>query len=349
MFFLILFLIPFNCYAIEDSARSSIVMDTESGRVLYQNNAHEKRLIASITKVMTATVTLENVKNLNKKVKAGDEVLKMYGTSIYMGKGEVLTVKDLLYGLMLRSGNDAAVVLANVVSHDEKTFVKLMNEKAKKLRMENTTFKNCHGLDEETKNYSTAYDMALLSRYIYNKSAVYRKIINTYKYDTKSNQKSYLWYNRNNLLKQYKYCIGGKTGYTPSAGKTLISVAKKNNLVLTAVSIKDSNHYENHENLYEYLFDKYKRYQLLDSKHFNIDEEYYEDDLYIKDDFFYPLTSTELKKIKTVVKITKLKNYKDDDVVGEVNIKLGNEVLKKVNVYVHKKEKKKNFFSRLFD
>ena len=92
MFFLILFLIPFNCYAISDSARSSIVMDIESGRVLYQNNANERRLIASITKVMTATVALENTKDLNKKVRAGEEVLKMYGTSIYMEKGETLTM-----------------------------------------------------------------------------------------------------------------------------------------------------------------------------------------------------------------------------------------------------------------
>ncbi|MCI8547759.1 MAG: D-alanyl-D-alanine carboxypeptidase [Bacilli bacterium] len=344
MFFLILFLIPFNCYAISDSARSSIVMDIESGRVLYQNNANEKRLIASITKVMTATVALENTKDLNKKVKAGEEVLKMYGTSIYMEKGETLTMKDLLYGLMLRSGNDAAVVIANGVSKNEKDFVKLMNQKAQKLQMTNTTFKNCHGLDEETKNYSTAYDMALLSRYIYNKDSTYRKIINTYKYTTQSNNKSYLWYNRNTLLKQYKYCIGGKTGYTPSAGKTLISVAKKNNLILTAVSIKDADHYENHEQLYESIFNKYKRYQLLDKKHFSVDEEYYKDDLYIKDDFYYPLTSSELKKVKTIVKITKLKNYKDNDVVGEVNIKLEDQLLKKVPIYVYKKEKKKRFF-----
>ena len=118
-------------------------------------------------------------------------------------------------------------------------------------------------------------------------------------------------------------------------------------MTLTAITIKDPNHYENQESLYEYLFSKYKRYKLLDKKHFKIDEEYYEDELYIKEDFYYPLTKTELENIKTVVKITKLKNYKSNDIVGEIDIKLGDEVIKKVNVYV-KKEEKKSLFQKIF-
>lgn len=347
MFFLILLLIiPINCFAFNDTARSSIVMDVDSGRILYQNNAKEKRLIASITKIMTFAVAEENI-NTSKKVIAGDEILDMYGTSIYIEEDEEMSIKNLLYGLMLRSGNDASMVIAKAVSKNEETFVKLMNEKAKKLEMTSTIFKNPHGLDEKTKNYSTAYDMAILSKYIYNKSKLYREVINTYKYTLKTNKKSYVWYNRNKLLKDYKYCIGGKTGYTPSAGKTLVSVAKKNNMTLTTVTLKDSDHYENHENLYEYIFSKYKRYKLLDKKHFRIDEEYYKDKLYIKEDFYYPLTKKELENIKTIVKITKLKNYKNNDVVGEIEIKLGEEIIKKINVYV-KKEQKKSFFQKIF-
>ncbi len=321
-------------------------MDVDSGRILYQNNAKEKRLIASITKIMTFAVAEENI-NVSKKVIAGDEILNMYGTSIYIEKDEEMTVRNLLYGLMLRSGNDASMVIAKAVSKNEENFVKLMNEKAKKLEMNSTIFKNPHGLDEKTKNYSTAYDMAILSRYIYNKSKLYREVINTYKHTLKTNKKSYIWYNRNKLLKDYKYCIGGKTGYTPSAGKTLVSVAKKNNMTLTAVTLKDSDHYENQENLYEYIFSKYKRYKLLDKNHFRIDEEYYKDKLYIKEDFYYPLTKDELENIKTVVKITKLKNYKNNDIVGEIDIKLNDKVIKKVNVYV-KKEEKKSLFQKIF-
>ena len=146
-----------------DTSKSSVVMDLNSGSVLYQKNANEKRLIASITKIMTAIITLENI-SLNKEIKVGEEVLKMYGTNIYVEVGEKITIKDLLYGLLLRSGNDASVVLANAVSKNEEEFVKLMNTKAQEIGMKNSTFSNPHGLDEETKNYSTAYDMALLSK-----------------------------------------------------------------------------------------------------------------------------------------------------------------------------------------
>lgn len=346
LFLFVFFFLPVNVFA-NDTSRSSILMDMDSGRILYSKNMNEKRLIASITKVMTATVALEN-SNINKKVTAGDEILDMYGTSIYIEKGEKMSIKDLLYGLILRSGNDAAVVIAKAVSNDEKSFVKLMNETAARIGMKNTIFHNCHGLDEETKNYSTAYDMAILSRYIYNKSSTYRKIINTYKYTLATDKKSYLWYNRNELLKKYKYCIGGKTGYTPSAGKTLVSVASKNNFTVTAVSIKDSNHYDSQKELYEYIYAKYRRYKIVDKNHFSFDEEYYKDKLYIKEDFFYPLTEDELTKVKTLVKITKLQNYKNNEKVGIIEIKLNDEVIKTIDVFVNSKKKKKNFLSSLF-
>ena len=346
IFLFMLFLIPINVFA-SDTSKASIVMDVDSGRILYSHNINEKRLIASITKIMTATVALENG-DVNKIITAGDEVLKMYGTNIYIELNERMSLKDLLYGLMLRSGNDAAVVIANGVSGSEEKFVKLMNDKASEIGMRNTTFNNCHGLDEKTENYSTAYDMALLSRYIYNKSSLYRKITSTYKYKLETDQKSYLWYNRNKLLKSYKYCISGKTGYTPRAGKTLVSVAKKNNLTLTAVSLKDPNHYESQKELYEYVFSKYKNYEIINKDNFSIDQEYYHDKLYIKESFYYPLTENELTKIKTLVKITKLKNYNNNDKVGEIVIKFNGSTIKKINIYVKKEKKKNSFFSSLF-
>ncbi len=346
IFLFMLFLIPINVFA-SDTSKASIVMDVDSGRILYSHNINEKRLIASITKIMTATVALEN-SDVNKIITAGDEVLKMYGTNIYIELNERMSLKDLLYGLMLRSGNDAAVVIANGVSGSEEKFVKLMNDKASEIGMRNTTFNNCHGLDEETENYSTAYDMALLSRYIYNKSSLYRKITSTYKYKLETDQKSYLWYNRNKLLKSYKYCISGKTGYTPRAGKTLVSVAKKNNLTLTAVSLKDPNHYESQKELYEYVFSKYKNYEIINKDNFSIDQEYYHDKLYIKESFYYPLTENELTKIKTLVKITKLNNYNNNDKVGEIVIKFNGSTIKKINIYVKKEKKKNSFFSSLF-
>ena len=235
-------------------ATSTIVMDIDSERILYENNAYERRLIASITKIMTFVVAYEYGEfGLNQEVEAGEEILSMYGTSIYLNYKEKMTLRDLLYGLMMRSGNDAAVVIANYIGGNEEKFVDLMNAKAREIGMHNTTFKNSHGLDEKTKNYSTAYDMALLSSYAY-KIPFYREVSATKYYDTKTLNKAYSWVNRNNLLFLYKNCTGGKTGYTPNAGKTLVSTASKNNLNLTIVSLDDSNHYNNHQTLYEKYF-----------------------------------------------------------------------------------------------
>ena len=349
-FFSVLFLFllfPFNVLAFNDTAKSTVVMDIDSGRVLYQKNMNEKRLIASITKIMTATIALENG-NLDDIYKVGEEVLSMYGTNIYLEVGEEMKLKDLLYGLILRSGNDSSVVIANNVCKNEEEFVKKMNSKAKIIGMKNTIFNNPHGLDEKTMNYSTAYDMALLSSYIYKKSSVYRKIISTYKYEVNSNNKSYLWYNRNKFLKLYKFATGGKTGYTPAAGKTLVSTSEKDGLRLTIVSLNDPNHYENHINLYENIYDKYKSYTILDKDKFSIGKELY-DDVYIKESFKYPLTEEEKDNIKTLVKIYKLSNYKNKEKVGVVDIYLNNKLIGERDIFVKTKKEKKSFFSKLFN
>ena len=261
---LILILFPINIYA--DSGRSTVVMDIDSGRIVYSKNMYEKKLIASTTKIMTCILVLENM-NLDKEIIVGEEVLSMYGTNIYLEVGEKIKVRDLLYGLMLRSGNDAALTLAINTFGTEESFVKKMNSKAQEIGMKDTIFNNPHGLDDKTYNYSTAYDMALLSKYAYqNKN--YRKIISTKKYITKSSIKSYVWYNRVELLNKYKYSLGGKNGYTPKAGKTLVSVASKDDLTYTIVSLDDNDIYNNHRYLYEKYFAKYKKFLIVDKDKF---------------------------------------------------------------------------------
>ena len=284
---------------------------------------------------MTAVIALEKGK-LTDVYTAKDEILEMYGTSIYLEYNEKMSLNDLLYGLLLRSGNDAAVVIANNISKDEKAFVKLMNNKAKKIGMNNTTFSNSHGLDEVTKNFSTAYDMALLSRYAYKNFEAYRKITKTKKYEAQTKNKSYLWINRNKLLNSYKYCTGGKNGYTPSAGRTLVTTAEKDNLRLTVVTLDDSNEYETHKNLYEYVYDNYKKYKIIDKDNFSINKEFFKDELYLKDDFSYLLKNDELDKIKTIVKITKMKGYRNNSQVGVIDIYLSNKKIGKVKIYVKK-------------
>ena len=340
LLFVILLLIPLNVFS-SDTARSSIVMDLDSGRVLYENNADERRLIASITKIMTCIVALENG-NLEKQIKVSDEVLKMYGTSIYLEVGEKMKLIDLLYGLMLRSGNDASVVIAKAVAGSEDAFVKMMNDKAKEIGMTNTTFSNPHGLDEETKNYSTARDMAKLSRYAY-KNKVYRKIIGTEEYRVQTDSKSYLWYNRMKLLGNYKYCTGGKNGYTPSAGKTLVTTHKKSDLNITVVSLDDGDEYNNHEDLAENTFDSYTNYNIVDKNNFDliIDDNKY----YINKSFTYPLTDEEKDNVKVLASIDEEMN---NGKVGNLTVSLNNETLKKIPIYIKEDEKKENFFTRIF-
>lgn len=274
-------------------------MDNDSGRVLYKNNSNEKMLIASTTKIMTCIIAIEN-SDLSKKVTVGDEILNVYGTNIYVEVGEVLSIKDLLYGLMLRSGNDAAIVLANNIFKNEDEFINNMNKKAKEIGMDNTVFNNPHGLDDETYNYSTASDMALLARYAY-KNKVFRNIISTKKYVTKSNLKSFEWYNRMSLINSYKYSRGGKNGYTPKAGKTLVSYASKDNLNLIIVTLDDSDIYDNHKLLFEKYFKLYRNYLIIDKRNFEIEDSLINKNVFLKESFSYPLREDEIDDISTFI------------------------------------------------
>lgn len=336
MFFLI-----FPISAVADSSKSSIVMDLDSGRVLYENDANHQRLIASITKIMTAILAIENG-DLDKKVIVGEEVLSMYGTNIYVEVGEKMTMRDLIYGLLLRSGNDAAVVIAKEIGGTEAKFVQMMNSKAREIGMKNTVFKNPHGLDEVTENYSTAYDMALLSKYAFS-NKIYRKIVATKKYEVSTGKKTYLWYNRNRLLDNYKYCTGGKNGYTPSAGKTLVSTASKGNLNLTIVSLNDGNSYINHQNLYENMFSKYHRYKIVDKDSFVVSKDFSDKNVYLKKSFYYPLTDSEINDIRTVVHFF---DSSSSDKVGVVDIYLNNQKIGNLSIYGQEKKKEQFSFFR---
>ena len=186
--FLVLLLVPVKVFAI--SASSYIAYDLDNDIVYYEKNVGDKRLIASITKILTAIVTIENV-DINKNVEVGEEVLKAYGSAVYIEVGEKLTIKDLLYGLMLRSGNDAAIVLAKNVAGSNDNFAKLMNKLATDIGMKNSYFINPHGLEDNdgNGNISTAKDMALLTRYAM-KNKVFREIFGTKKYTVKTNYKT---------------------------------------------------------------------------------------------------------------------------------------------------------------
>lgn len=340
IFFIIVLLIPINIKAFDTSATSAILMDMDSGRILYSKNIHNIRTIASISKIMTCIVAIESGK-INDVVTIGDEILGAYGSGIYIKQGEQLKLEDLLYGLMLRSGNDAALAIAHYVGGDVESFVKMMNDKAKELGMTNSTFNNPSGLDQDKGNYSTAYDMAILTSYAM-KNEIYKKIVGTKKYTLTTNMNTYVWYNKNKLLTTYKYTTGGKTGFTDKARRTLVTTASQNDLNLVVVTLNDGNDFLDHKNLYEEAFNNYSAYKLLQEGTINIyDENYYFDkELYIKEDFSYPLLKTEKNNLYLKIEITRKENVSDEDKVGIVHVMQGDKVLFSTDIYVRNLEVK---------
>lgn len=236
------------------SAQNSLLMELSTGRVLFDQGAHEKRSIASLTKVMTAIIAIES-EQFSDLVTTSRRAIYTPGSSIYLEQGEKMTLEDLTYGLMLRSGNDAAVAIAEHIGGSVEGFVHLMNEKAKWIGMTNTNFVNPHGLEDEG-HYSTAYDLALLMRYAMNND-LFREISKTKSY--RSQNRTYHWFNKNKLLTQlYEHSTGGKTGFTKKAGRTLITTAKHNNMELIAVTLNAPRDWQDHINLFEWGFNNYE-------------------------------------------------------------------------------------------
>lgn len=301
---------------------SIVVMDADSGRILYSKNKSERKLIASTTKIMTTIIALENAK-LSDKLKVGKEIQTVNGSMIYVKEGETFTLNDLLHGLMLQSGNDAAMIIASkIMSYDN--FIAQMNLKAHKLGMYNTTFENPHGLNDDTKNYSTAEDMSKLIRYAI-KNKDFLNITSTKKYKVDN----YIWYNKNKLLSDYKYLISGKIGYTKASGQVFVSAAKKDGKTLVIASIDENDKFNLHKNLYEKYFKEYEKYKILDKNTFSFRVKNKNHDHYfIKNDFNMLLTKNEIKRLKVNVTLNKKNNY--------VNIYLDNNLIHSEKLYVLK-------------
>ncbi len=353
LLFVMILIIPFNIKAQETSATSAILMDMDSGRIIYAKNIHSKRSVASISKIMTAVLAIESGK-LDDNVTIGDEIESAYGSGIYIKQQEHMKLRDLLYGLMLRSGNDAALAIANYVGGSVDDFVVLMNNKAKELGMANSEFNNPSGLDEEKGNYSTAYDMAILTSYAM-QNEDYKAIVGTKKYKVETDMNYYDWTNKNKLLLSYKYCTGGKTGFTEIAKRTLVTTASKDNLNLVVVTLNDGNDFNDHKNLFEETFENYQNYTLLKKGILTIPEEKYHNDyeFYIKNDVTYPFANSETDSIKIKYEILKLENYQNNDKVGEAIIFVGNEEVKREPIYLEKKDNnattKKSLLARFWD
>lgn len=289
---------------------------------------------------MTGILAVESGK-LDEIVTVDETISAAYGSGIYIKVGEEISLRDLVYGLMLRSGNDAALMIAKYVGGSVEDFVDVMNEKAREIGMNKTTFNNPSGLDEEDNgNLSTAYDMAVLASYAM-KNETYREITATKKHTVKTNMNYYSWTNKNKMLSIYPYVTGGKTGYTEKARRTLVSTATKDNTNLVIVTLNDGNDFLDHKSLYMEYFNTYKTYDILISGTIDIlNENYYRNhNIYINKGFKYIMTDTEKDNVKLKFEVKKLKNYENGDVIGKVKVFLGEKELYEGELYVEEKVK----------
>lgn len=240
--------VPCHADPVGTSATAAILLDADSGAVLYEKNADRQMRIASTTKILTALVALECAP-LQKEITVTAEHLAE-GSSMYLKLGETVTVEALLYGLMLCSGNDAALALACACCGSVESFVAEMNRKAGEIGMENSSFANPNGLDAEG-HYSTARDMARLAAYAA-KDPAFVRFCSTIQVSTAGRTMT----NHNRLLRELEGCIGMKTGYTMAAGRTLVTCAVRDGRTLVAVTLQDGNDWADHKALYQYGFEQ---------------------------------------------------------------------------------------------
>lgn len=342
------------------SASSAVLMEQQSGRVLYAKEAHQVRRIASITKIMTAILAIESGK-LNDRVKVSENAVRAEGSSIYLKPGEKIKLEDLVYGLMLRSGNDSAVAIAEYVGGSLDGFVYLMNQKAEEIGMKNTHFSNPHGLDDHEDHFSTAYDMALLTRYAMTNDT-YKLIAGTKVHRAPNPNENWdrVWKNKNRLLTElYDYTTGGKTGYTKRAKRTLVTTATKDDLDLIAVTLNGPDDWNDHINMYEYGFKNYKLVNVLQEGTIKeINEPFYKKKVYLKHDILYPVTNDERDLFKVEFKLQEPKSEwrekeNEPDVIGKALIYFDHQLIVEEPLFYKQTALKENksfleYFRNLF-
>ena len=248
----------FPCKVNALSAEKAILMDAATGRVLYEKNAKERSLIASTTKIMTALIVCEQC-NVLDRMEIPKEAVGIEGSSMYLKEGEVLTIQELLYGLMLHSGNDAATALAIYCGGTVEGFVQLMNDKAHRLGLTDTHFENPHGLDSSG-HYSTAKDLAVLGAYAM-ENPIFRQTVSTKSLKVGTRHLT----NHNKLLWRIEGVEGIKTGYTKAAGRILVSSATKDGRRLVAVTINAPQDWNDHESLYSVGFRDFTLRRIVDA------------------------------------------------------------------------------------
>ena len=302
----------------EQPAQGECVVEVSSRRILHAKNASLPLANASTTKIMTALVILEDCP-LDDKVTIPAEAAGVEGSSVYLRAGEEYTVEELLYGLMLRSGNDAAVALALHHSGSIAAFAQVMNERAILLGATDSCFVNPHGLPDE-RHRTTARDLALISAAAM-ENETFRTIVSTRCYAPRG------WYNKNKLLSSYEGACGVKTGYTMQAGRCLVSAAERAGMTLVCVVLDCPPMYERSAELLDRAFADYMLVRLTDKQEgvngFAIDH-----------DFSYPLTEQERTEIRIMQELVEPLPKTAGSIAGQIRIFLANDLLFSQNLYI---------------
>ncbi|MGI5841708.1 MAG: D-alanyl-D-alanine carboxypeptidase family protein [Christensenellales bacterium] len=343
--------------AVQTSAKGMVLIEENSLRVLQEKNKDEKLPMASTTKIMTAYSVLKRCENLDTVVKVSPLSVGIEGTSMYLKKGNEYTIKDLLYGMMIVSGNDASVALALHFAGSIKEFADIMTNDAKELGLKNTSFKNPHGLDEKG-HYTTAYDLAVITahamKFDFFKETVKQKSVMVTEKNTPD--KVQLLINKNKLLGAFKQVTGVKIGFTDAAGRCLVASGEDNGLKLISVVLNCPDMFLDSKNLLEFGFTNYVHTNLLESykihRKVQIEEgREKEIKIYTKREFSYPLTLDESFEIKFEYAIDE--NLKapieKEQVVGKYKILLNDELLFETPLYSFEQIKSDHFLEYLKD
>jgi D-alanyl-D-alanine carboxypeptidase (penicillin-binding protein 5/6) len=318
------------------SAKSAVVMEAATGRVLYQKNADEKMPMASTTKIMTALVAVENG-NLSDTVTVGQNASGVEGSSIWLSAGETMTLSDMLFGLMLASGNDAAVAIAEHVGGSVDAFVDMMNAKARDIGAYNTHFANPNGLPADD-HYTTAYDLALISSHAM-RNKTFCEIVKT-QYKTlpwEGHEWDRVVKNKNKILWNYEGGNGVKTGYTKEAGRCLSAAAERDGMQLVSVVLSAPDMFNDCMALMDYGFENYDNSLVVKAGEKigdivvkdGVEESF---PVYTAEDMYFPLTKEEIDQLKKRVYIDEKLTapVKKGQQVGHIDLWLGEDKIQSV-------------------
>ncbi|MCL2555785.1 MAG: D-alanyl-D-alanine carboxypeptidase [Firmicutes bacterium] len=315
-----------------------ITIEASSGRILYGHNYHIKRPMASVTKILTAIAVIDNTNDLNKKISVPKEAVGIEGSSIYLAANEQISILDLLYGLMLQSGNDCAVALALVTSGSIEKFSILMNETALKAGAKNSNFVNPHGLHHDN-HYTTAYDLAMITAYAM-QNETFKQISSTRKQVIERTRENGITHiqNKNRLLASFEGADGVKTGFTKRAGRTLVASATREEMQIIAVVLNCGPMFEDCATLMNRAFAEFTM-QKIACKYQKIADVSIQNSRKktvaagVLEDFYYPLKNDEQIKI-TVNPINNLAGpLKKGGEAGKISFMLNNQLLFETNLY----------------